>query len=295
MLLVASPLAVGHTRSVGPAWLVVGSAFIHLACAAVWFGGVAALWLHLREAHRADEAAVTDAAATVSRFSVLAGGLVAALLVTGTTLALVILGGLTDGLPRLLSTTYGQALVTKVGLVAVIVALAAWNKFQLVPAVERAAAAGDGSSGGWRRLRQAIRDEVLVLLLVLGMTAVLSATSPGTSTGASAVDPTSPLSGTLGTVSVQAQITPGTVGPNTIDITLRDAAGKPVTPVAPPTVKLQLTDPPVGPLTGTVTQVAPGRYRAQVTLPVSGTWRLEVSARTSQFDEPSTSWDVVIQ
>ena len=127
-----SVLPVGHTRTFEPRWLVMGADLVHAATAAVWLGGLVALILHLASARRrgGDPA---DSAVILGRFSTLAGGLVLLLGVTGTILGVVIVGSL----PALVGSTYGRLLLAKLAVVAVIGALAAWNRFGLVPRLAR--------------------------------------------------------------------------------------------------------------------------------------------------------------
>ncbi|MDJ0339067.1 CopD family protein [Cryobacterium sp. PH31-O1] len=100
----------------------------------------------------------------------LAGGLVVLLGVTGTILGVVIVGSV----PTLVGGAYGQLLLVKLGLVAVIGALATWNRFGLVPHLAR----GDATGRAWHRLAVAIRFEVIGVVLVIGVTSALTLQNP---------------------------------------------------------------------------------------------------------------------
>jgi len=160
LALLCLPLT-GHTRSVGPAWLVVGSDTLHVLAGALWFGGLLGLVLTLRRSVPADAAA-----RTVVRFSTTAAGLVAAVAVTGTLLAWRIL----PDAGALVRTGYGRTLVAKVAVVALVVAIAAWNRFRLVP---RAA-----DTAAHRTLRRTVAAEAALVLLALAVTGVLVSQSP---------------------------------------------------------------------------------------------------------------------
>ena len=67
------------------------------------------------------------------RFSAAALGTVAVLAVAGTVMAVIVLPSLSD----LWSTGYGRVLLVKVAIVAAVVALGAYNRRWLVPAVAR--------------------------------------------------------------------------------------------------------------------------------------------------------------
>lgn len=161
LALVSLPLT-GHTRSFGPGWLVVGSDLLHVLAGSVWFGGLLGLLLTLRSAGVETPAA----ARTVARFSDAAAWLVLTLAASGTVLAWVILPE-----PAALGTTgYGLVLLAKVATVACVLAVAAWNRFRLVPLV---------AAGGSRSLlRRTVGVEATALLLVLSLTGVLVSQSP---------------------------------------------------------------------------------------------------------------------
>src|SRR5699024_12538349 len=89
---------------------------------------------------------------------------------------------------RLCETTYGWLLLAKVGVVGVIVLIAAWNKFKLVPAVENAVSNSSGTSDSsrvsssaevtkpdtaHRFFRRSVIVERILLLVLLAVTGVL--------------------------------------------------------------------------------------------------------------------------
>ena len=76
---------------------------------------------------------------------------------------------------RLLDEAYGQILLVKVGLVAIMLALAGYNRFVLMPGLERAP---DPSIARDGRLYRSIGVECVLGLLVLGCAAVLGITPP---------------------------------------------------------------------------------------------------------------------
>jgi putative copper resistance protein D len=103
---------------------------IHLVAAGFWVGALLPLVLLLAEARHAHErqASVTTQAATVA-FSDLGLSCVAALLITGTINAWFLVGSV----PALIGTLYGQLLLFKVSLFAIMVTLAAINRLRLQP------------------------------------------------------------------------------------------------------------------------------------------------------------------
>lgn len=122
----------GHTRTVAPAWLMVTSDAVHLAAVAVWLGGLVVLGAVLRQRAASDPVA---AAMTIRRFSRLATVAVVAVTLTGGAMAWA-----TVRVGRALTTTtYGWTLLGKIGLVAVVLVLAAYNQRRLVPVITRMA------------------------------------------------------------------------------------------------------------------------------------------------------------
>ena len=280
LVAVSSVLPTGHTRTYGPTWLVVGLDLVHAATAAVWFGGLIGLGLHLVAARRTRSDPV-PVAAVVARFSALAGGLVVLLGVSGVGLAVIIVGSFR----ALYQTDYGQALLVKVAVVAVIGLLAVWNRVHLVGSVRKRGA----PEAQWRRLRGAVLDEAVLLVLTLAVTGLLTFQSP------TVPDGPVPAGGTASTPAVQrvafgpgtlqGAVRPGRVGPNTFEFTLEDATGAPLSTKEEPTVSASLAAENIGPLQPAVEQVTgTDRYRTDLQLPLAGTWVVEVSLPSRGFE-----------
>lgn len=266
-----SLVGVGHTRTVGPAALVVTADALHVLVAAVWFGGLIGLVVTLA---RASDAPVAHAARTVSRFSGLAAVVVTVLALTGVVLGWRILGSV----DLLFTTDYGRALLVKVGVAGVILLLAGWNRFRLVPRV-----ADDGVAR--RRLRRTVSVEAGLLAGVLAITAVLVAQSP--TAPAAAVEDAAGGPVTVereideGHLSVTVQ--PGVRGTNEVLISLRNPAGAAVDAITPPQVGASLQDGDTGALSPEVHRTGLGQYHAAVELMLPGTWEIALDVRTSDY------------
>ena len=98
--------------------------------------------------------------------------------VTGVTMAWIIL----PSAGELTSTGYGLALILKVALVLVVIALGAFNRYRLVPAVEVREHGAVGRlrrSGAARRwLGNVVLAELVLLVAAVGVTAVMVTRSP---------------------------------------------------------------------------------------------------------------------
>lgn len=147
--------------------------WVHMTGIGVWVGGLAWLLLGIRGMTRADRAA------SVGAFSRVATVTLVVVLVTGVTRGLVEVGSPAN----LFDTGYGIALLVKIGLVAVLVALGALNHVRAVPALGRGA--------GVRSFTLNSRGELVVAAAVLAATALLSGLAPASSAAAGAA-PTAP-------------------------------------------------------------------------------------------------------
>lgn len=265
---------VGHTRAYGPALLVVPADVVHVAAAAVWLGGLAGLVISLPTLARRERAA----AETIGRFSVLAGGLLAVVAVAGVLLGWRIIGSWSG----LVGTAYGLVLLFKAGLVGVVALVAAWNRFVLVPRVLDASGYGPRTEAS-ALLRNAVRTEAGLIVVVLLLTGFLVNQVPRPTTTPPAADRTT-VTAFADDVKVVAHVAPGRVGKNSVHVQVQDLAGEPVEPYATPTVALARGDVDLG--TRPVRNVDSGTYVSDVVIPQPGTWQVRVSVRTSEFDNP---------
>ena len=279
-----SVLPIGHTRTYGPSWLVMGSDLVHAATAAVWLGGLVGLVLHLARA-RQRKGDPAQAAVVLGRFSTLAGGLVVLLGITGTILAVVMVGSVAT----LVGSSYGRLLIAKLATVAVIGALAAWNRFGLLPRL-----ANEGTKGkAWSRLTMAVRLEAVGVVLVLGLTSALTLQNPRTVQ-------VQPPAGTevvvdLGTGHLTGRFSPGAAGVNVLTFELTDVGGESIAPISMPQVSVAEPNLGLGPLVSTVEPgQTPGSYRAQMVLPVAGMWKITVAVRVNELEQPAAVFNVVV-
>ncbi|MCB7135609.1 copper resistance CopC/CopD family protein [Cellulosimicrobium marinum] len=283
---------VGHTRTFGPTVLVVAADVLHVVAGAVWLGGVVGLALVLARSAQVD---ARRAAVTVTRFSALGAWVVLALAVTGLLLGWRILGTL----DALVSTAYGQALLVKVGVALCIVAVAAWNRYRLVPSFAARTERGTAGTGGSgadahasHRLGRTVAVEAGLLVVVLAVTGVLVSRSPvdGTAAAAPSAEETAPagveVTEPLGDGTVQVRVTPGVVGVNALEIVLLDADGAPLEPTADPVVTTTLAEPALGPFSHELVNTGPGAYEAPLDLPLAGSWTLTLNVRTSKYESP---------
>ena len=138
--------------------LTVSTQVAHFAAAGVWFGGLAALLLGVRGEPGAEKAAA------VRRFSALALAALLVVFATGTLRAVDELGSWDD----LVDTGYGRAVLAKLVLIGLIVAIAARNRRDSVPAAPR----------DLDPLRRRSRLELGLALVALFVAALLGTLAP---------------------------------------------------------------------------------------------------------------------
>jgi putative copper export protein len=136
--------------------------FVHLLAVTCWLGGLVPLVLSLRISESA-----FAATQLILAFSRLALGAVVLITLTGVAAALARIGSL-EGL---VSTTYGVALLAKLGLMAVLLSLGALNRFVLIPRLKK-----DGQAE--RGLRLSALTEAAFSLILLFAVSVLTASAP---------------------------------------------------------------------------------------------------------------------
>ena len=149
---------IGHISDRGSAVLDVALT-LHLITVAIWIGILTPLQRLARET-----ATYAEAAKVGHRFGLVASFTVPALIVAGGYMSYALVGSIA----ALIQTGYGQALVIKVLLVAVLLGLAAANKLRFLPRLK----VGDASAA--KHLTKSISIEWVVVVLVLAVTAVLT-------------------------------------------------------------------------------------------------------------------------
>lgn len=295
-LAVLAPILTGHSSTKQPLWLMVVGDGVHLIAAAIWLGGLLCLGVFLRQsgARAADGSRLTDAsvaAHVVRRFSTVAALSAIALMISGTVMATIILGDLA----LVVATGYGRTFLIKVGLVAVAVGIAAYNRYRLVPAIRRSPSA----NGGWLRLRSTVAREIAVIGAALIATGILVGLSPaGHTTHEASAAPAAPvvtsIEQTSSGLTVTGDIT-ATIEGGELIFSLTDEQGDSVLPQELPTVSSRLPARDLGPFDAVVESTGvPGEYTAAVDTPFAGEWQLVITTRVSRFESVTVTTTVTM-
>jgi copper transport protein len=289
--LVLVPGLGGHAGAVSPTWLLLPANALHVAAAAVWAGGIAALLFALRPATaRLDAGDRTRLLVeVVGGFSAVALAAVLALVVSGVIQAIGFLGQVSD----LVDTAYGRLVLVKSILLAGLVALGALQRRRSLPGLRAAGAQGMPPAAAGRLLRSLLRTEGALLLAVFVVTAVLSGTAPpsGVATGPAN------LSGRIGPAQFEATVDPATVGTNTIHLYLLDPrTGAQWDRASEVDVSARQPKRGIGPLEQKATKSGPGHYTVTgMQLGAPGTWVVQFSVRVGDFDQYTATRKVPVR
>lgn len=262
-LLGVSYAASGHAGAASPRWLTRPMVVLHLLALTFWIGALIPLTL----------ARTTEA---LRRFSAVIPVAVGLLLVSGGTLAAVQLGR--D--PAQWLTPYGYILAAKLALLAVVFALAAFNRWRLT------APALAGDAGAMARMRRSIGAELVLALAILGLTAGWRFTPPPRAL-AQVQASAPPAYAHMHATEVMANliVTPGAAGPVSVMIEVTDGDMAPLQPLSV-TLELALPERGIERLTRQAEPVAaqPGVWSVpDLVLPQPGRWSVELGVRLTRF------------
>lgn len=278
-----TPALAGHASTLDPSALLVPANAVHVTAMAIWVGGIGMLVLTLPAATRRLEPPDRTRllAATITRFSTIALFAVAALVASGVAQAIPALESFSD----FFDTAFGRALLAKIVLLLALIGLGAWNRGRARPRLAVLAIAGAPPGRTGAELRRVLRAEAALMAGVLGVTAALVSYAPPVGAGSGGGLPFS-TSEDLGPAEMELTVDPARAGPNQVHMYLfnrRD--GRQFDRVKQLDVRATLPEKGLGPLELRTEKGGPGHYvvrRAQ--LAPGGDWRLEVSARVSEFD-----------
>jgi copper transport protein len=265
----------GHAATAAPRLATVPAIFLHMLATTAWIGSLlpllAVLW---PLPAKLDVAALIGEAEVrrllfVSRvlpivFAVLAG--------SGLFLAVVQV----QAVQNLWQTGYGRVLLAKLAVVAIMVALATYNRFSLTRP------AADGDARALRRLRRSIAFEVVLGCVVLAILGLWRFTPPSRALISAAPPAIEHLVEADG-LKARLSITPPHTGPVSIVMTGLESDGRPIDPLSV-TVDLVNPDKTIGPFVREAVRLPEGGFRADgFVLPVAGRWRARITVLVDDF------------
>lgn len=288
--IVLVPALSGHGSTQSPVVLLFPANVLHVAAMAVWLGGLAALLFVVPRATRELEPGDRGRllAAVLSRFSQVALISVLAILLTGLGQAYAYV----RHLDNLVETGYGRAVLIKFCLLMVVIGIGAYNRRRSVPRLNRIAAGGEAPGRAGVLLRRALRAEVALLVVVLGVTAALASYAPPVTAQAGPFSAES----TFGPIQLELSVEPARVGANEIHIYLFDAkSGAPYARVKQLEVSAALPEKGISlPLEPQLS--GPGHYTIpDALMNASGEWHVAFTVRVSAFTEYTKTIEVPIR
>jgi putative copper export protein len=242
---------------------------LHLWGAAIWIGGLVGLLGLAVFSAVPEDARRQFWPGAIRRFSATAMGSVAGLTLSGLWLYWVHV----DGVNQLVSTLYGQTLLVKVIVVAVLVLIGASNQFWLMPLLDRQRVAASDtalSRAVGRHFRIVIAIEVVLGLSVLFIAPLLGGSARNQAFQASP----DVLAQSAHTGSTQVQLIPSGLQPGLIDYRVKLDGGP-----TPNQVSLDFASSKLDVAPTTVVANAIGEHEYRVSgfyTPVVGTWQVGV-------------------
>ncbi|HET8680239.1 MAG TPA: CopD family protein [bacterium] len=248
-----------HAAGLG-GFVPVVADLLHFIGAAVWGGALIYLaWLPIWPDRGSPDAKLVKAVRQVSRLGLIGVGI---LVFTGVYASILHLWGV----PALTDTPYGHALLYKVGVVIVILAVAAVNRWLLVPTVSR--------PGSAHTLARLVKVESILIVAVLGLTGLL--TSRPTPEPPATIARVVTFGERVGEWTVRGTLAPRL--PHGLDLTfgVSDAAGNPPPESLVPEAVLTALDHEMAPTIMRVPRVGPGVFRVTAPLPMAGRWQVSI-------------------
>jgi copper transport protein len=258
----------GHASTAAPQLLNRPAVFLHAVCVAFWIGSLLPLYLAVRIA---GIRGLDPVGAQLARFSRAIPLVVVLLVASGFWLAFVQL----DRIEALWTTSYGGVLACKLACVAVLLALAAANRYRLVPKFET------GGAAAARPLATAIAFELAIALVILGLVALWRFTPPPRALATAA-----PIALHLHGDKAMAEIEIERNGEAArASVLVLDGAFR---PFAVKEVTLVLANPTAGiePMRRIATRAGETNWRIDdLRIPVAGRWNLGVEILISDFEK----------
>ncbi|MGQ2906232.1 MAG: copper resistance CopC/CopD family protein [Neoaquamicrobium sediminum] len=256
----------GHASAASPQWLTRPAVILHAGTIALWIGALVPLGLALRRS-------VADAAVGLKRFSAMIPYALVALIAAGIALAVVQV----ETPSALVETDYGRLLLAKLGLLIVLFAIAAFNRWRLT------ADAAEAGGTARRCLVRSIAVETLLASVVFALAAGWRFTPPPRALAISAAQPAQVH---IHTAQAMADVTiiPGRAGPVSVSAVLMTGE---FGPLDAKEVTFVFSNPAAGieAFRRKAEKPGNGTWRAEdVVLPLPGNWTIRIDILINDFE-----------
>ena len=287
---IGSFLVTGHAATATPVWLMATMVGVHLTATAFWFGAFYPLY----QSSKLDS--VQACGALMLRFSKLAVIAVGAVVLSG----LIISWTQVESISNLLGNEYGEGLLRKLILFAIVLGIAAWNKLSLTPALMR------GDEQAKRRIGTTIRVEYALYVMVIGAAMALTLSTPpralveqsagnsaGMQMGGNSFKAT--VTSAEG-YSVDIDLSPAAAGENMLMATVKSPAGEVIADLKDLEIVVTLESAGITDVRLKGEAVGNGMWHVMIQeMLIPGQWTLEVDAFVSDFDKVQFSTPVDIR
>jgi copper transport protein len=223
---------------------------VHFGAISVWVGGLVAMFF-LRHETGVD----------VQRFSRLATRALPVVVLTGVVQAM----HLMDGVGDLGSTTYGQLLVAKVVVIAIVV-------------LSGAAARQRIADNSVTPIQSILKFDALLIVVVLALTSVLVGTPPGSTDNPA--DKIFSSTQIQGDVLADLTVVPARVGAAEVHVILTPPGGA-LAPVLDATVQFSLPARNIPAIPVAMIELGPNHWTGVVQFPFSGEWEMKVQVEAT--------------
>ena len=282
-----------HSAATGPAVsLPVLMDWLHLLAVSAWAGGLPILAGTLAVLGRQPAGReLSQATATlVNRFSNAALASVAVLVVTGVFSAVIHVGNVQG----LVATDHGRALMLKIALVVIALALGAINLLRVKPALVRTVSSRRASAAPFRWLRRTTGAETVVIVAIFLVAGFLTASVP-----AAVLNSVSEEAGARHTEwfdegEARLTIRPGQIGRNLMEVAVRDAWGNPLDQVDRVRLLIGYLDQNLGETEVVLEPIGNGSFRVDGSqLSLAGGWEIVAAIRFQSGDERRVAYPLL--
>ncbi|HEX9369380.1 MAG TPA: CopD family protein, partial [Roseiflexaceae bacterium] len=273
-----------HAAAEPAAAIAVPLDWLHIAATVAWIGGLIPLAFAIRAARRHAEPAL-PLALLVPRFSWLSAPCVAILTLTGIYNYILHV----DRLDLLAATTYGRALLIKLGLFGVLLLLGGLNLFLLS---RRLRASGGGPA---HALARSVAIEIVVGALVLLAVGAMTSVAPSKAAWEQHEQQGIAQSAQLGDVDLTLRIAPAQIGDNEFAVDVSDRRPGAAAATTRVLLLFDMQGMQMGKLQTEAKPAGAERYltRGNFTT-MGGRWHVEVVLRRAGFDDVRHTFQVDI-
>ncbi|HET7744316.1 MAG TPA: copper resistance protein CopC, partial [Gaiellaceae bacterium] len=274
------PGLAGHAAETSPRGVTLALDWIHVASGSLWIGGL--IGLIALGVSLGSERRIAALSVSVPRFSRVAFVSVLALIASGTIAAIIHLPTVSS----LWETSYGRALLVKIGLLGAAMLFAPINMLRNTPRLQNAEAEPEKAKEAASLLRVLVSGEIVLVAAVIFAAGVLSSLPPppkalaGISSATTRVGPGAVVKTVEhGPYTLQFKVDPNRAAvPNAFTVSITKN-GQPVRG-ADVTTTFTMLDMEMGQLAYSFSETAPGVYtRTEPALVMVGHWELSFDVR----------------